>query len=128
VAPCIFLTGVAAAVAIETCHGFERTNLQRLTEHIVGGSRPLASVASVVPDGAHHRPGTAGAEPEDFNRSRWLRAEQTKVKARLLTGLRLANQQRFKSELGRQIAVDLEADADFDKYWGYPSHVHSPLV
>ena len=32
------------------------------------------------------------------------------------------------SELGRQIAVDLEPDADFDKRWGGPDHVHPPLV
>ena len=29
---------------------------------------------------------------------------------------------RRKSELGRQIAVDLEADANLDKNWGRPSH------
>jgi hypothetical protein len=30
-------------------------------------------------------------------------------------------------EFGRKISVDLEADADFDKCWGSPSHAHPPL-
>jgi hypothetical protein len=32
-----------------------------------------------------------------------------------------------RSELGRQIAVDLEADADFDECRGCPGHGFSPL-
>ena len=44
----VLLTSIAAAVAIETCHRFERTAFQRLTEHISGWDRPPASVATVV--------------------------------------------------------------------------------
>jgi hypothetical protein len=36
VAADVFLARIAAAVAIETCHGLERTDFQRLAEHIPG--------------------------------------------------------------------------------------------
>ena len=32
-----------------------------------------------------------------------------------------------KSEFGRQVSVDLEADADLDQHWGIPDHGSSPL-
>jgi hypothetical protein len=44
----ILFTGIATAVTIEAGHGFERTDFQRLTEHVAGWSRSPASVVSVV--------------------------------------------------------------------------------
>jgi hypothetical protein len=35
----------------------------------------------------------------------------------------LPNEQRCKSEFGRQIAVDFKADADLNECWRTPSHV-----
>jgi hypothetical protein len=46
----ILLAGIAAAVPIEAGHGFERTDFQRLTEHVAGRNRSSASVATVVPE------------------------------------------------------------------------------
>jgi hypothetical protein len=51
----------------------------------------------------------------------------TKLKARLLTGLCARTNRHQNSEFGRQISVDLEADADFDECWGSPSHAYPPL-
>jgi hypothetical protein len=45
-----------------------------------------------------------------FDRIGW----RTKVKARPMTGLLVGDQNRCKLEFGREIAVDLEADADFN--------------
>jgi hypothetical protein len=46
------LSGIAAAVAIEPRHRFERTDFQRLTEYVSGGSRSSTSVAMFVSEHA----------------------------------------------------------------------------
>jgi hypothetical protein len=48
VAANILLTGIAAAIAIEPCHGLERTDFQRFSEYVAGWSRPPASITTVV--------------------------------------------------------------------------------
>jgi hypothetical protein len=48
VAPDVFLACIAAAVAIETRHWLERTDFQRLAEHIPGWNWSSASVATFV--------------------------------------------------------------------------------
>src|SRR6516162_5577831 len=55
-------------------------------------------------------------------------APSTKADKRLMRRLSrqptdLASETDVRSELGRQVAVDLEADADFDESRGRPSHV-----
>ena len=44
----ILLTGIAAAIAIEPCHGFEGTDFQWLAENVAGRSRSSTSSAAVV--------------------------------------------------------------------------------
>jgi hypothetical protein len=51
---------------------------------------------------------------------------QTKVKARILTGLLVGDNERQWSKFSRQIAVDLKTDADLNKCWSSPSHVRPP--
>jgi hypothetical protein len=48
VAAYILLTGIAAAIAIEACHGFERTDFQRFAQYVAGWNRSATSVATVV--------------------------------------------------------------------------------
>ena len=52
----VFLARIAAAVAIETCHGLERTDFQRLAKHIPGWNRSSASVAAFVSEHALSSP------------------------------------------------------------------------
>ena len=52
VAADVFLARIGAAVAIETCHGLERTDFQRLAKHIPGWNRSSASVAAFVSEHA----------------------------------------------------------------------------
>lgn len=56
VAADVFLARIAAAVAIETCHGLERTDFQRLAKHIPGWNRSSASVAAFVSEHALSSP------------------------------------------------------------------------
>jgi hypothetical protein len=51
---------------------------------------------------------------------------RTKIKARLLTGLLVGDPTEIKSEFGRQIAVDLEANANLNECGCIPSHVRPP--
>jgi hypothetical protein len=52
----VFLARIAAAVAIETCHGLERTDFPRLAKHIPGWNRSSASVAAFVSEHALSSP------------------------------------------------------------------------
>src|SRR5262249_49978504 len=40
----------------------------------------------------------------------------------------LSRRETLRSELGRQVAVDLEADTDFSEHWAGPGHRSSPLM
>jgi hypothetical protein len=44
--------GVAAAIPIKSCHGFDRTDIKRLTEHVSGA----APVTLIVPQHCHLSP------------------------------------------------------------------------
>jgi hypothetical protein len=48
VASYVLLAGIAAAIAIKACHGFKRTDLKRLTEHVAGWNWPPASIATFI--------------------------------------------------------------------------------
>jgi hypothetical protein len=52
VAPYILTPGIAAAIAIDPCHGFERTDFERLTEYVAGRNRSPASVATFISEHA----------------------------------------------------------------------------
>ena len=41
--------GVAAAIPIKSCHGFDRADIKRLAEHVSGAAPPTASVTPIVP-------------------------------------------------------------------------------
>ena len=45
----VFSPGVAAAIPIKSCHGFDRADIKRLAEHVSGATPPIASVTPIVP-------------------------------------------------------------------------------
>ena len=48
VAPYVLTPRIAATIAIEPCHGFERTHFKRLTEYVAGWNRSSAPVAMFI--------------------------------------------------------------------------------
>src|SRR5262249_68451 len=48
VAPYVLTPRIAATIAIEPCHGFERTHFKRLAEYVAGWNRSSASVATFI--------------------------------------------------------------------------------
>ena len=48
VAPYVLTPRIAATIAIEPCHGFERTHFKRLAEYVAGWNRSSAPVATFI--------------------------------------------------------------------------------
>src|SRR5262249_13283285 len=67
--------------------------------------------------GGARRAGGWGADTSTSSKSEWVASFSPR-----LIGARWRPKLAASSELGREIAVDLEADTDLDEGWGRPSH------